>query len=179
MPVADAPPDGGPTPIAITDGPVSPLDTALDIAIPVGLAVVTWLAVLLAVGVTARAGSLLDALPLFFVALLLWPVLRAAPWREGSAARARAWARANRDALAIAVGLAVLPVLPPVPDLVVTVLELPYRGTSVFFGASLPYRDPLGRVASRSLLRFGQWSFQALWLYLLATGLLAAGRRLR
>lgn len=179
MATTGAPPNGDPTAGGLSISPASRLRGAVAIAVPAGLAVGTWFVVLLAVGVIARADSLLDLLPSFFIGLLLWPVVRAAPWREGVTARTRAWAHRNRGALVVAVVLAVLPALPFVPDVVVTVLQLPYRGSGMFFGASLVYREPLGSAASRTLLRFGQWSFHALWLYLLATGLLAIGRRLR
>lgn len=156
-------------------------DRLAPVAVPVGLAVVTWLTLLLAAGVLLRPGSLSlsNLVPLFFVGLLLWPVYRAAPWRDGTAARVLRWVNRSRAAFAVLAVLFVLPAVPLVPDLLISLLQLPYRGSGLFFGASLFYRERLGPTAARLLLRFGQWYFQALWLYLLATILVGLGRRLR
>lgn len=154
-------------------------DRLAPIVVPAGLAVVTWLALLLAAGILFRADGLSVFVPLFFVAILLWPVYSAAPWREGASDRAREWLQNDWPALAVAAGLGVLPVLPAVPDLLVSILQLPYRGSGLFFGATLVYRQRFDPLAGRVLLRFGQWTIQLLWLYLLATLVVGAARRLR
>lgn len=156
------------------------VDRLSPVAVPVGLAALTWLTLLLAAGVLLRASlSLSSLVPVFFVGLLFWPVYRAAPWREGASARVRRWVRASRVEFAVLAVLAAVPLVPLVPDLVVSALQLPYRGSGLFFGASLFYRQRFGPAAGRTVLRFGQWYFQALWLYLLATMLVGLGRRLR
>lgn len=156
-------------------------DRLVDLAVPVGLAVVTWLTLLLGVGVLVRvsAPSVLDLVPLFFVVVLLWPVYLAAPWREGVSGRVRGWASRHTTEFAVVVGLALLPLVPFVPDLLVSLLQLPYRGSGVFFGASLFYRQRLGATAGRLLLVFAQTSFQLIWLFLLSKGVLGLVRRLR
>lgn len=160
----------------------SPDDVTLDrVAVPVGLAVLTWLGLLLAVGFLARLGSLslLNLLPVFFVALLFWPVYRIEPWREGATDRVVAWARQRRVVVPVVIGLALLPLVPLVPDLLVSVLQLPYRGSGVFFGATLFYRARFGPAVARLLLVFAQTYLQLLWLYFLAVGLVEVVRRLR
>lgn len=158
-----------------------PLERFVAVGVPVGLAVLTWLAVLLAVGFLARLNSLsvLNLLPLFFVGLLFWPVYRAAPWREGMAERVRSWARGQRTEFAVIVVLGLLPLVPPVPDLLVSLLQLPYRGSGIFFGASLFYRERLGPMAGRLLLGFAGTYIQLIWLYLLSKGVVGLVRRLR
>lgn len=157
------------------------VERVAPVAVPAGLAVVTWLTLLLAAGVLVRfEGSLLaTVVPLFFVALLAWPVYRAAPWRAGVTDRTRRWLDREWPVLAVVAGLAVLPILPLVPDPVVSVLQLPYRGSGLFFGATVFYREQLGPLAGRLLLRFGQWTIQLLWLYLLATLVVGAVGRVR
>lgn len=163
------------------DRTIPAIDRLLTAAVPVGLAAVTWLGLLLTAGFLVRLNrvSLLDLLPVFFVALLFWPVLRAAPWREGAADRVRAWAGDRFAEFAVVAGLAVLPLVPVVPDLLVSLLQLPYRGSGVFFGASLFYRERVGPLAGRMLLAAAQWYLQLLWLYLLSTGIVGLARRLR
>lgn len=156
-------------------------DRLVDLAVPVGLAVVTWLTLLLAVGVLVRvsAPSVLDLVPLFFVVVLLWPVYLAAPWRDGVSARVRRWARDQPTEFAVVVGLGLLPLVPFAPDLLVSLLQLPYRGSGIFFGASLFYRQRFGPTAGRLLLVFAQTTLQLIWLFLLSTGVLGLVRRLR
>ena len=160
---------------------VPSLDRALAVAVPVALAVVTWLGLLFVVGFLARLNrlSVLNLLPLFFVGLLFWPVARAAPWREGVTDRARTWTEERAVAFVVVAGLALLPLVPFVPDLLVSVLQLPYRGSGIFFGASLFYRERLGPTAARALLLVAQWYLQLLWLYLVSIGLVGLVRRLR
>lgn len=151
------------------------------VAVPVGLAVLTWIGLLLAVGYVARLGSLsvLNLLPVFFVGLVFWPVYRVQPWRAGATDRVRAWAGHRRVVFPVVVALAILPLVPFVPDLLVSLLQLPYRGAGVFFGASLFYRQRFGPTAARLLLFFGQSFLELLWLYYLSVGLVGLVRRLR
>lgn len=157
------------------------IDRIAPVAVPVGLAVLTWLALLLIAGFFARLGSLslLNLVPLFFVALLVWPVYSVAPWREGATARVRAWAAPRRPAFVLVAVLGALPLVPVVPDLVVSVLQLPYRGAGSFYGASLFYRERFGRPAGWLLLTAAQSYLQVLWLYFLSVGLLGLVRRVR
>lgn len=158
----------------------SATDHMVELVVRVGLAVFTWLAILLAIGFLARIPelSLLNVLPLFFVGLLFWPIYRAAPWQPGLASRVRQWSRDQQmEALAIA-GLGLLPLVPFMQDVLVSLLQLSHRGSGVFFGASLFYRERFGSTVARVLLTFGQTYMQLLWLYFLSIGLLAVGRRL-
>ncbi len=157
------------------------LDRAVELGVPAGLAALTWLGLALAAGFLARLNdlSVLNLLPLFFVGLLFWPVYSAAPWRPGVAERARSWARRSRAELAVVAVLWLVPLAPLVPELVVSLLQLPYRGSGIFFGASLFYRQRLGPEAGRLLLAAAQAYIQLLWLFLLSKGLVAVGRRLR
>lgn len=161
--------------------PAAIVDRAFELGVPVGLAVLTWLALLLAVGFLARltALSFLNVLPVFVVGLLFWPVYRAAPWRAGMAERVRRWSHDRTTEVGVLVGLGLVPLVPVVPDLLVTLLQLPYRGSGIFFGASLFYRQRLGPTAGRLLLVFAQTYLQVIWLYLLSKGVVGLARRLR
>lgn len=156
-------------------------DRLVGLFVPVALAVFTWLAALLALGFIARLNSLslLNVLPVFFVVLLFWPVYRAAPWRPGLAGRVYRWARDQRLEAAAVIGLGLLPVVPFVPDVLVSLLQLPYRGSGIFFGAALFYRERFGPLAGRILLTFGQTYLQLLWLFFMAKGVVFVVRRLR
>lgn len=166
---------------AAEDGPTVTAERVLGVAVPVGLAVLTWLALLLTIGFLARLNSLsvLNLVPLFFVVLLFWPVYLAAPWRDGVSERVRSWARGQTTEFAVAVAFGLLPLVPVVPDLLVSVLQLPYRGSGIFFGASLFYRQRFGPPAGRVLLNFAQVSIHLVWLYLLSKGTVGVARRLR
>lgn len=166
---------------AVEGPPAVTVERLVAVAVPVGLAVLTWLSLLLTVGFLARLNALsfLNLVPLFFLLLLFWPVYRAAPWREGVAERVGRWARDHTTEFAVLVALGILPYVPLLPDLVVTLLQLPYRGSGIFFGASLFYRERLGPMAGRLLLRFAQAYLQLIWLYLLAKGTVGLARRLR
>jgi len=151
------------------------------VLVPVGLAVATWLVALLAVGylLGIRSLSPFTLLPLSIVVALFWPIVAVAPWREGASARVVFWIVRNRETLVGIVGLALLAALPVTPRLLVRILELPYRGSGIFFGASLFYREHVGPAFADLLLRFGQWYLELLWLYVVATGAVAVGRRMR
>lgn len=171
--------------MSVTGRAGSRLSTALEplapVAVPIGLAVLTWLTLLLTAGLLARLGSvsLLNLLPLFFVGVLFWPIYEVAPWREGVTARTRRWASRRGPVFVVTGVLAVVPLVPFVPDLLVTLLQLPYRGTGIFFGASLFYRARFGPLVGRLVLGFGQTYLQLFWLYLLATGVVALVGRFR
>lgn len=157
------------------------VDRAFELGVPVGLAVLTWLALLVAVGFLARLNSLsfMNVLPVFIVGLLFWPVYRAAPWRAGMGQRVRRRAQDRTTEAGVIVVLGLLPVVPVVPDPLISLLQLPYRGSGVFFGASLFYRHRLGPTAGRLLLAFAQTYLQLVWLYLLSKGLVGLARRVR
>lgn len=157
------------------------IERGIRIAVPVGVAVLTWLGLLLAVGLVLRIDSVsvLNLLQFVIVGVVFWPLWRVAPWREGFTQRVLSFFDGNRSALLAAAGLGVLPMLPGVPGLVASLLNLPYRGSGVLFGASLFYRERLGGTVARVLLRSWQWYLQALWLYILGSAVAALVRRLR
>ncbi len=168
------------TPVTERDGGLS-IEDLVRMAVPIGLAVLTWLGLLLTVGFLARLNSLslLNVLPMFFLVLLFWPIYRVKPWRPGAADRVRHWLAEQTTELAVLVGLWVLPWVPLLPDLLVTLIQLPYRGSGVFFGASLFYRERLSPVIGRLLLNLAQLYIQALWLYFLSKGTVGLVRRFR
>ncbi|MFB6362387.1 MAG: hypothetical protein ABEH59_13840 [Halobacteriales archaeon] len=157
------------------------IEDVVRIAVPVALAILTWLGLLLTVGFLARVNSLslLNILPIFFLVLLFWPIYSVAPWRPGAGERVQNWIRGQYVEFAVLGGLWMLPIFPLGPDLLVTVIQLPYRGSGVFFGASLFYRERLNPTASRLLLNLAQVYIQALWLYFLSKGTVGLVRRVR
>lgn len=162
------------------ESPTSRLVRVTRVAVPAGLAVLTWLVVLLAVGVLAGlTASVMNIVPVILVGLLFWPVFRAAPWRPGVTERMRRFVRTNRDPILVAIALFVLRSVPVTPDLLVSLLDLPFRATGLLFGASVFYRRHVGAAFGRFILDFGQWYLEAFWLF--GIGLLVAGvvRRVR
>lgn len=151
------------------------------VAVPVGLAVIAWLELLVAVGVVAEldALSLLNLLPLLVVLVMFWPLYLLAPWRPGLTERVVDWAGAHRDGILAAVVLGVVRVVPFAPDLLVGLLNLPFRSAGVLFGAKLFYGERLGTEAGRLVLRFGQWYLEAFWLFVVGTALVRLGNWIR
>lgn len=141
--------------------------------VPAGLAVVTWLVALLAAGYLLRLKSVtfFTVIPLVVIFALFWPIIAAAPWRPAVSARVVLWAKRNHETLFAVVLLTLVAVLPFTPDLLIRVIELPYRGSGIFFGASLFYRERLGATFAEVLLRFGQWYLELIWLYVLGSAL--------
>lgn len=161
-----------------------PVDRAARVAVPAGMAVVTWLVVLLGAGLVLRPGALLAAaIPLVVVGVMLWPLVAVAPWRNGVTGRVRGWAARQRSSLLVTAGLAAVLAVPFVADLLpgvlVGILRLPFRATGMLFGASVFYRERVGAFAGRTLLRFGQWYLEVLWLYVIASGITMLSESLR
>ena len=156
-------------------------DRLAPVAVPVGLAALTWLGLLLVAGFLARLDSLslFNLVPLFVMALVFWPVVSVAPWREGATGRVVAWVTARWRAFPVVVVLAVLPIVPGVPDLLVRVLQLPYRGGGAVYGATLFYRARFGPMAGRLLFTAAVTYLYLLWLYFVSAGLVGLARRLR
>jgi len=151
------------------------------VAVPVGLAVIAWLALLVTLGVVAEldALSLLNVLPLLVVLVMFWPLYLLAPWRPGLTERVVDWAGTHRDGILVAVVLGVVRVVPFAPDLLVGLLNLPFRSAGVLFGAKLFYGERLGTEAGRLVLRFGQWYLEAFWLFIVGTALVRVGNWIR
>jgi hypothetical protein len=152
---------------------------AARIAVPAALAVVTWLVVLVGVGLVAGVDSPLDLLPLFVVAVMLWPVYLAAPWRPGLTERVLGAAERNRWGIAAGLGLLLARWLPFAPGELLTLLDLPFRSAGVLFGAGLFYRRLFGPTTGRFLLSFGQWYLELFWLFLAGSFLVRFGTWLR
>lgn len=157
------------------------IERAVRIGVPVGLAVVTWLLLLLLAGYLLRLESLalFNLLPLFVFGILFWPVVAFEPWRENAAAAFRAYLRSNRTALLVTGLLVALILVPFVPDLVSRILVLPFRASGIFFSASMFYREQLGATVGQAVFRFGQLYLVFLWLYVLSTVLVSFGRWVR
>lgn len=142
---------------------------------PAVLAVLTWLVVLVAIGVLSRFGSpsILNLLSLVVVVVMVYPLTIVAPWRPDLTERLTAWARRNWHGVAGGAVLFVVRLL-PVPGLVGGLLDLPFRSAGMLFGAKLFYAQRLGEPTGQLLLSFGQWYLELLWLFLLGTGLARA-----
>lgn len=152
-----------------------------SVVVPVGMAVATWLVLLLLAGLVLRIDSfsLLNLVPLFVVGLMLWPLFVVEPWSDDAAARVLNWVETRRSVLLVTVPLAVVTALSVVPGPLAAILNLPFRVSGVLFGASLFYRERVGAGFAQLLLRFGQWYLELLWLYLISSGIVVLGRRLR
>lgn len=157
----------------VTDATEGWLRTRLArVTVAAGLAVLTWLVGLVALGTVAGMESVspLALVPLLVIALMAWPLYRAAPWRPGLAERTLSWLVRTRYGLAVAAGIAVLRTLPVTPGLVQFVLDVPFRAAGLLFGARLFYAERLGAAAAgRLVLQAGLWYLEALWLVLLGT----------
>jgi hypothetical protein len=164
-----------------SDGRRTILDRAGRVVVPAALAVLSWLVLLVAVALFARADatSLLDLLPLIVVPMMGWPLARAAPWRPGVTDRAVGWARANRRAFAVGVATFALRWVPGTPGAVVTLVDLPFRTASVLFGVGVVYRQWVGPAFGSAVFRAAQLYLVAFWLYGIGTIVVDAIRRLR
>lgn len=149
------------------------------VGIPVGMAVYSWLSLLLLVGYVARLDgvSVLNLVPLLVFGLLFWPLVVVAPWRPRVTDRVLAWTIPRRTTLAVTVVLAGVVAAQLVSGLVATALGLPFRASGMFFGASVFYREQVGGAVGRVVFRFGQWYIEFVWLYLVSGVLVALGRR--
>jgi len=158
------------------------LDAAARWVVPVGMGVLTWLVVALAVGAVASLGSpsVLSVVLLVGLALLALPIYRFRPWTPGLTDRVLVFARTRRLTLAVAVGLFILVRLPVVTDLLgplVGVLTLPLRAApGVLFGAKVFYTDRLGAPVGRLVFGGGRLYVEFLWLYALGTAVEALVR---
>lgn len=152
---------------------------SVSVIVPIGLAVVTWLVFLLTAGTVLRINSfsLLDLIPLVVIALMFWPIAAIAPWYDGVTQRVLDWVRPRRPVFPVIVALFLVTRLPLIPDLVVRFLNLPFRVSGIIFGASVYYRQLVGDEFAAFLLRFGQLYLEAVWLYILASGIVLLIRR--
>lgn len=107
---------------------------------------VAWLVLLVAFGVFAGLDSLsvLTLVPLLVVVVMLWPLYALAPWRPGLADRVIDRTVANRWGILGAFAVGRLRVFPVTPDLLVRLLDLPFRSAGMLFGAKLFYAERLG-----------------------------------
>lgn len=146
-----------------------------------GLAVVTWLVVLVGVGVAAgiEPPSPLSAVPLFVVVLMAAPIYAVAPWQPEPGGRVVAWIRGNRAAIAVAAGLLVVRALPVAPGPLVGLLDLPFRSAGLLFGVELFYRELVGPATGAFLRTFAQWYLEALWVLVLGGLVVDAARWVR
>lgn len=150
-------------------------------AVPAGLGVLTWLVLVVAIGAVAELDSLsvLNVLGLLVIVVMFWPLYLLAPWRPALTERVTDVARGRGTGILVAAALGVLRVLPVTPDVLVGILNLPFRSAGVLFGAKLFYGRRLGAEAGRYVLKFGQWYLEALWLFLIGVALVRFGRWIR
>lgn len=146
-------------------------ERVLHVAVPAGLAVVTWLILLLAFGVAANADGVgdLNLLAAAGVGFMLWPIYLAAPWQPELTDRLLDWAHGYSDAIAIAFGLLVLRWVPFVPGFVTGILNVPFRAAGILFPAKLFYQTVFGVGVSELLLSFGLWYLEAFWLFVIGS----------
>jgi hypothetical protein len=146
-------------------------ETAARVVVPVGLGVLTWLAVALTAGVilTIRGVTPLLLLVVLVVVVLFLPVYRVRPWEPGATGRVLGWAGERRRALGVAAGLFALARLPVVSELLAPVLGivmLPLRSLpQVLYGARLFYDATVGPPAGEVLFELGSLYVELLWLY--------------
>lgn len=145
-------------------------DSFAHVAVPVGLAVVTWLVVLITVGLLARFGSvsILGIISVLVVGVMLWPIAIVAPWRPGVTERVLDWGDGNRTTFGVAVLLLVLRSLPVTPGIVAGILDVPFRSAGTLFDAKLFYAQHVAPAFGQFVLSFGQWYLELFWLFVLA-----------
>lgn len=165
----------------ITSDTHVPSERVIGVAIPVAVAVLTWLVGLVTIGVGAGIGSpgILDVLALFVIIVMWWPVYRVAPWQPGMAHRVLEWGRDHRAPMLVAGGLVVVRSLPVTPGILVAVLDLPFRSATILFGVSVFYRQQVGSVVGHGLFKFGQWYLEAYWLLVIGLVIVGLGTKLR
>lgn len=143
--------------------------------VPVGMGLLTWLVLVLAVGALGSLSSLspMSIVLLLAFGLLALPVYRFRPWEAGLTDRVLTFARTRQLTLAFAVGLFILVRLPFVAELLgplLAILLLPLRtAPQVLFGANVFYADLLGETAGRAVFRAGRLYVEFLWLYTVGT----------
>lgn len=163
-------------------------DRLVDGLLVVALAGLTWVVVLLGVGVLLRLRptsflSVLSLLSLVAIVVMGWPVIAIRPWRPGGGARVRWWLRGHRTELAVTAGLLVF-VASPVRlgplESVLSLLRLPFRAAAGFlFSPSLVYQRVIAPEFGRGLFRFAQWYLEVIILYFVASLVLDGVRSLR
>lgn len=163
------------------DSPSELSSRVTAVVVPVGMAVFSWLALLLLAGYLLRLDGVspLDVVPLFVFGLMLWPLTIVRPWREDATPRILAWVSRNRATLALTGALAIVVAVEVVSGLLATILGLPFRASGMLFGASLFYRARVGDGFGWLLFRFGQWYLEVLWLYVFSGALVTLGRKVR
>lgn len=152
------------------------------VAVPAGLAVLTWAVLLVAAGALLRFGPLaaFGAVRLAVVAAMVWPVVAFAPWRPQPDRRLWRWVRSHRRPLVLAAGLVAALVavrLLDGPAWLLTALTLPAElvEPGLYRTAGL-YRDLGGRLLGGAVLGFARWYLTGLWLYGVAVTVGYAGR---
>lgn len=155
------------------------------VAVPAGLAVLTWAVLLVVLGRLLRFGPLTLYSPLWLGAIgaMVWPIVAFAPWRDRPDERAAAWLRDHRRPAALTVALAGLVVVLRAldgPAFVLGVLVLPTDLLSGgLYATAAFYRDLVGPTGAAAVFRFARWYLLGLWLYAVATGLVVADRAVR
>lgn len=151
---------------------IQPTERALRVVVPVGTGLLTWLVLLVAVGLLFGSGPgiVSHLVSVLVVGFVLWPLVAFAPWRDGLTGRLREWTGRRRQRIAAASALfvaasALVAVDAPQPLLMAARLPAEVVG---FYGLSGVYRERVGVTFTRVLVAFGRGYLQALWLYLLA-----------
>lgn len=147
------------------------------VAVPAGLAVLTWAVGLVVVSRLLRFGplGLHSVLWLGVLVTMVWPIVSFAPWRERPGERAADWVADRRGRLALTALLAGLVAVLRVlggPVVLLEVLVLPTDLLSGgLYGTAAFYRERAGPTVAAGVFWFARWYLLGLWLYGLSIGL--------
>jgi len=165
-----------------TDDRLEYVDRGLQFVLLAGVAIATGLLIVVAIGMGTRLEgfSMASVTRLLLIVLLLWPVYHLAPWQPGVTERVREWLQSNRSALALAAVLLLGSRLSLVPDVLATLIHLPFVQTAgFFFGAELFYRPYVGFEFGQFVRRFGQWYMTVFLVVVVSRFLVGLGRSVR
>lgn len=157
-------------------GNYEPVEIA-RLLIPIGMAVLTWLVLLLSSGalLSLQSVSITTGFVLFGLGVLFIPIYRFRPWDEDLTKRFLGFVERRRFTLTVTIGLFVLVRLPIVSELlgpVFGILLFPLRAVpQVLYGARVFYADNVGEIAGTLLFEFGRLYAEFLWLYTVAAGI--------
>lgn len=166
--------DAGPDPSGADAGSREPATAehplVVRLGVPVGLGVLTWLAIVIPAGALLGGLSFATVLAVVLGGLLAWPVYSLRPRETGVTDRALATLARHRRSLLVGVALFALARLPVASDLLAPVfglLLLPVRAVPpALTRGTVVYGEPLGGV----VFDLGRWYVELLWLSTVGAG---------